>query len=152
MQILLDTNILLRFTDPAHSQHRETAAAVESLRERGHRLVLVPQVLYEFWVVSTRPAESNGLGMTPEEVRQELISYRRIFRLLRDERMVFSFSEQLVTTLGIRGKQAHDARLAAAMMRFAVSHLLTHNTRDFLRYSTLVAVSPADVLAGTALN
>ncbi|MCC7420389.1 MAG: hypothetical protein IT428_08920 [Planctomycetaceae bacterium] len=54
-----------------------------------------------------------------------------------------------MTTLDVKGKQAHDARLVAAMTRFSIPHLLTHNYRDFLRYLSITAHSPADVLNGS---
>ena len=47
-------------------------------------------------------------------------------------------------------KTAHDARLAAAMQRHQLSHILTFNKSDFIRYSHLIAVTPSDVIAGVA--
>ena len=65
--ILLDTNILARSAQPGHSQYQSAIAAVDTLRLRNETLCLVPQVLYEYWVVATRPVEQNGLGMTAAE-------------------------------------------------------------------------------------
>ena len=62
MNYLVDTNILTRMTDPAHAMHREALDAVTLLIQQGHRLHVVPQNLYEFWVVATRPLNVNGLG------------------------------------------------------------------------------------------
>ena len=67
MQVLLDTNVLLRSVEPRHAQHQTSVDATDALRQRGHDLVIVPQVLYEFWSVATRPIEQNGLGMGPAE-------------------------------------------------------------------------------------
>ena len=64
MQILVDTNLLLRAAQP-NLPHRSAAlAAMQTCRFGGHELVLVPQVLYEFWVVATRSERQNGLGLT----------------------------------------------------------------------------------------
>jgi hypothetical protein len=47
--ILLDTNILARSAQPAHSQYQTAVDAVAVLRLQGETLCLVPQVLYEYW-------------------------------------------------------------------------------------------------------
>src|SRR5262249_46175376 len=65
MNVLLDTNILGRMAEPGPVQHQLAVDAVAALVCRGDSPCLVPQVLYEFWVVATRPAAANGLGMTP---------------------------------------------------------------------------------------
>jgi predicted nucleic acid-binding protein len=148
MRILLDTNVLLRLVEPLHAHHQAGVDAIDVLRQHGHELVIAPQVLYEFWSVVTRPVEYNGLGMTPAEAHVELLTIQRLFRLLRDERAIYHLWEQLVHALGVRGKQAHDARLAAAMQRHAVSHLLTFNSQDFARYSFVTAMTPSDIVRG----
>src|SRR4051812_28543304 len=43
-------------------------------RLRGPRAPIVPQNLYEFWVVLTRPTAVNGLGKTAAEAAAELES------------------------------------------------------------------------------
>jgi len=110
----------------------------------------VPQVLYEFWSVATRPVEQNGLGMTPAEAHAQLTAIQRLFRLHRDERAICPIWEQLVSTLDVRGKQAHDARLAAAMQRHGVRYLLTFNAGDFTRYTFLMMLAPTAVVGGGA--
>ena len=145
MRILLDTNILLRQAEPRHPQQRASSDATVELRRRGEELVIVPQVLYEFWSVATRPIEQNGLGMTPGEAHAELAAIQRLFRLLRDERAIYALWEQLVSSIEVHGKQAHDARLAAAMQRHSITHILTFNTSDFARYPGITALSPGHV-------
>jgi len=58
---LLDTNVLLRATNKASSQHAATVQSMAALAAQGHDLVVAPQVLVEFWAVATRPLEANGL-------------------------------------------------------------------------------------------
>ena len=67
--ILLDTNLLTRMTRSHDPQSGVAPAAIQTLLGRGERLIVVPQNLYEFWAVATRPpgpppAGRNGLGMT----------------------------------------------------------------------------------------
>lgn len=54
MKILLDTNVLLRLEDLDHGQHSQARSAIDILYANGHELVLVPQVIYECWVVTPR--------------------------------------------------------------------------------------------------
>ena len=48
---------------------------------------------------------------------------------------------------GVSGVQVHDARLVATMIVHGVTHILTFNTSDFVRYAPqgIVAVDPATV-------
>lgn len=151
MRIMLDTNVLTRLANPAlPEQHESAEAAVESLRTNHHVPVLVPQSLYEFWAVATRPLDVNGLGMSPVDARDEVDAMLTLFPLLQDERAIFSRWLDLVTVHGVSGKTSHDARLVAAMLRHNLSWLLTFNVSDFARYTEIAAVHPNEVLAGTA--
>ena len=44
-----------------------------------------------------------------------------------------------------REVQVHDARLAACMYVHGVSHILTLNVTDFVRFTSVTAVYPSDV-------
>jgi predicted nucleic acid-binding protein len=142
MLILADTNILLRLVEREHSQHLVAADAIDTLRGRGHRLVIVPQAVYEYWVVATRATNANGLGITSAEAQFELDGLWPSFKLLRDERTIFEIWQQLVVDHDVTGKRAHDARLVAAMLRHRISHLLTFNAPDFSRYSEIAILEP----------
>jgi predicted nucleic acid-binding protein len=150
MRVLLDTNVLLRSVEPKHVEHQAATDAIDALRKADHDLVVVPQVLYEFWSVATRPIENNGLGMEAQEAQSELIAIKRLFRFLRDERGIYSEWELLVTSLDVASKQAHDARLVAAMKRHDVTHLLTFNARHFARYPSIIVLVPGDAATGAA--
>ena len=87
--ILLDTNLLVRMTRPSDPHCSVARAAIQTLRGRGERLIIVPQNLYEFWAVATRPvgappAGGNGLGMTPAQAAQWLRFFQRHFAFLPD--------------------------------------------------------------------
>jgi predicted nucleic acid-binding protein len=145
MNVLLDTNILSRMAQPGHVQHRVALDATAALRFRGDVLCLVPQILYEFWVVATRPPAANGLGLSVAVVAAELTRLRSLFPLLFDTAAVFGEWERLVTTHQVSGKNAHDARLVAAMTVHGLTHLLTFNTADFARYAGVTALDPVTV-------
>ncbi|WP_425613747.1 type II toxin-antitoxin system VapC family toxin [Anatilimnocola sp. NA78] len=146
MRVLLDTNILLRLTETGHQQHQLADKAVEMLLELGEELVVVPQIFYEYWAVVTRPVAQNGIGLSVAQANSNIQSFQHMFRFLRDERTVFEFWYPLVTALDVKGKQAHDARLAAAMQRHSVTHLLTFNGADFKRFPFVQVIEPSSLL------
>lgn len=67
-----------------------------------------------------------------------------LFRMLRDERAIYEPWLELVGKFHVLGKQAHDARLAAAMLRHGVTHLLTGNPNDFRRFPSITLIDPAN--------
>jgi predicted nucleic acid-binding protein len=141
------TNVLCRLAAKDHSHHVVAEKAVTSLHGDGQELCLVPQVLYEYWVVATRPTAENGINMTTATADKVIDLWSELFTILRDERGIFSNWRHLVRTYGVQGKSAHDARLVAAMQRHAVTQLLTFNIADFQRYREITLLDPQSVAA-----
>jgi hypothetical protein len=54
MSVLLDTNLLTRSAQPGHPMYQDAVEAIDALQQQGETLCIVPQNLYEFWVVATR--------------------------------------------------------------------------------------------------
>jgi predicted nucleic acid-binding protein len=146
MAYLSDTNILLRSAQPAHPMHAEAVAAVEALLNSGEAVCIVPQNIVEFWGVATRPAQHNGLGLTPTEADQEVIRLETLLTLLPETPAIYSHWRQLVVAHAVSGVQVHDARLVAAMQAHGLTHVLTFNTTDFQRYAGITVVHPQDLL------
>lgn len=147
MRYLIDTNVLLRRADADHPDNRVCGEAVVALLKADHELCLCAQVLIEFWAVSTRPTDVNGLGLLTEVASQQVSDLRETFECLPEPPNMADLWQELAETYSVQGKQAHDARLAALMRAYGISHLLTLNTQDFARYEGLTAVSPAQVAA-----
>ena len=131
---LADTNILLRYADTGANQHSLIMQALETLTLRQDEVVMVPQNIYEFWSVGTRPEDKNGLGWTTAKTRAVADQLVKRFPLLPDTPSVFTDWLELVTRFDVKGKQVHDAHLVAAMQTHNVGNLLTLNVKDFERY------------------
>jgi predicted nucleic acid-binding protein len=134
--ILLDTNLLTRMTRSHEPQSGVARAAIQTLLQRRERLIVVPQSLYEFWAVATRPsgpppAGRNGLGMTAVQAGHWLRFFRRRFTLLPDREEVSTLWQELVERHVVMGIRAHDVRLVAAMQSYGITRLLTFNVLDF---------------------
>jgi predicted nucleic acid-binding protein len=135
---------MTRSQDPQSGVAR---SAVTTLRGRGERLLIVPQNLYEFWVVATRPSGppplgGNGLGMTPAQAGHWLRFFQRRFALLPDRPELPGLWQALVEVHGVSGFRAHDARLVAAMQSYGVTRILTFNAGDF-RGLPVTVIDPA---------
>lgn len=152
MRVLLDTNILVRLHDIADPQHPDAVDAIEWLEDQGHVCCIVPQVIYEFWVVATRPPDRNGLGVTAAEAASALGGWPTMFRLLLDERGIYARWRRLVITHAVQGKCAHDARLVAAMQRHRLVHLMTFNKADFTRFPGINIYTPTEILNDCSLE
>jgi predicted nucleic acid-binding protein len=146
MSTLVDTNILTRSIYKADPMHQLAIDAVDGLRQKGEQLCVVPQNLYEFWVVCTRPISQNGLGMTPNQVDAEISQLERIFLLREDIPDVFREWRLMVNQYQVIGKNAHDARLVGAMHVHRIGQLLTFNINDFQRFQSIVVLSPQQVI------
>jgi predicted nucleic acid-binding protein len=143
MQILLDANILSRLCDSASFHHPIAIDAVRNLTALGHELVIIPQSLYEFWVMATRPTQNNGLGFSVEECDAEIAKNLKLFSLLNDSTDLFSNWRRLVRDYSCKGKIAHDSRYVAAMNCYGLTHILTFNLSDFSRFSGILRIDPS---------
>jgi predicted nucleic acid-binding protein len=62
---------------------------------------------------------------------------------------IYNEWRRLVIKAGVRGKVAHDARIAAAMTVHGLTRLLTFNTSDFKPFQAITAIAPADLIGNT---
>ena len=152
MSVLIDTNVLLRVADVNHKAHTTCRQSLEQLNAANVGMCLVPQVLYEFWVVATRPVNVNGLGMSHSLSAQSLQRLISGYTFYRDDVAVFDRWQTLVVAHAVIGKTAHDARLVAAMLSHNIGTILTLNTQDFARYLQIKTLSPSEVVAGKLAN
>ncbi len=144
-EYLIDTNILLRLSRESDPQHHVIQTALDTLDRRGAELYFALQNIAEFWNVCTRPVERNGYGLSIDETNQRVEFIERTMTLLPDNDRVYSLWRQLVFANNVRGVQVHDARLAALMEAYGVTHILTLNQPDFVRYSKVNVIHPGQV-------
>ena len=112
--------------------------AINTLQTQGEATCIVPQVIYEFWTVATRPLTANGFGWDAARTDQEIQNMFSNFDFYPDDPRVFTTWMGLVVNHQVMGKPAHDARLAAACLVHQVDFLLTLNPSDFKRFTVQV--------------
>src|ERR1700683_5569432 len=108
MDVLADTNILVRGVHRKGRKHGAALQALRALRDRGDRICIVPQNLYEFWAVATRPIENNGLALTPAQAGRITSRIEEVFALFRDTPAIYDEWRRLVALYAVSGKNAHD--------------------------------------------
>lgn len=133
---LLDTNVLLDATDTRRPRH----GAVLAILGQGRNLLISAQIVREYLVVATRPVPANGLGMGLEDALGNMEEFRKVARLLPEEKPVLPRFLALVREVGCRGKKVHDAFVVATMVVHDVKTLVTSNPGDFSRFGDLVNV------------
>lgn len=133
---LLDTNVLVDATDVARPGH---AAALELL-ERRAGLVLSAQIIREYLVVATRPVGANGLGLRLAAAKANVLEFRRVVRLLPEEKPLLPHLLGLLDEVPCEGKAIHDALVVAAMRVHKVRLLISSNRAHFARFGELIEV------------
>jgi predicted nucleic acid-binding protein len=149
MRYLLDTNILLRLSQPHDPAYQTIVDSLALLQQQtGTEFCFFLQNLTEFWNACTRPADKNGYGFSIADTDLRARAIESFCVYLPDTQPVYAEWRQLVVKHNVAGVQVHDAKLAAGMIAHGITHLLTLNQRDFLRYASsgLTAITPDEVI------
>lgn len=152
MSFLLDTSFLVRLANVDDPSYGQAFDALTELVRRKERMFVTPQVLIEFWSVSTRPVgAANGLGMSPSEADASIAAIVAEFPIASDRPEVWPALCTLLKSVEVLGKQIHDARLVAICHVHSIPRILTFNGRHFTRYGAippgLEVFEPAEVAA-----
>ena len=139
MAYLVDTSILVRLANAADLQFDVAAEAMLKLHDLGESLHVTSQNLIEFRNVATRPVKNNGLGLSSVAAEANAANFEATLLLLPETPDIFPKWKAIVESLGIIGKQVHDARLAAICHVYGVKNLLTFNVAHF---ATLAKYAP----------
>ncbi len=149
MAYLVDTSILVRLANSVDVQYGVAAQAMLKLHDLGEILHVAPQSLIEFRNVATRPVRNNGLGLPLVAAEANAANFEATLSLLPETPEIFPKWKAIVESLGIIGKQVHDARLVAVCHVHGVKNLLTFNSAHFAALARfaqgLTVVDPIDV-------
>ena len=108
------------------------------------------QNVSEFWNSCTLPAANNGYGFTIADTDKRVVAIESFCVYLPDTQQVYDEWRRIVVQHNVSGIQVHDAKLAAGMKAHSITHILTLNQRDFLRYSSsgIVSLTPDEIIQG----
>lgn len=144
--IFVDTNVLVYANLAASPFHDQAVKQLNTLSEQGHTVWISRQVLREYLASMTRREQLTGnIPVAPllEDVRR----FSEHFHLAEDSEAVTARLLVLMEQIPIGGAQVHDANLVATMQVYGITHLLTHNLKDFERFTGLITVLPLVELA-----
>lgn len=141
---VLDTNVVVPLLHARAPSHALVLRTARSAIARGDRLVLLPQVIFECWVVATRPVAANGLGWTPAIAHTALVRLRDTFETIGDPPSLTEKWLTFVVEREVSGKRAHDARIAVAAALHGIHNVITFNGDDFGGFGPVSAVHPRD--------
>ena len=142
---LSDSNILLRLAKRDDAEHELVKRAIEYLIGADAIICYTPQNVTEFWNVLSRPKEKNRFGLSIAEADRQVSLIKQQLTLLPDNERIYGEWRQIVVAQQASSVQVHDARLVAAMRVHGVTHLLTLNRADFLRYRDINVVHPKEM-------
>jgi predicted nucleic acid-binding protein len=142
---LLDSNILVFSANAAAPEHQECKDAANKIAQNGDVACIVPQIIYEFWTVATRPTAERGLGLSPAEAYTALVTLKTAFPYIPDIDSIYPVWERLVVQHSVSGKNGHDARIVAAMDVHGINFLLTYNKKHFARFTHITCISPHEI-------
>jgi predicted nucleic acid-binding protein len=142
MRIMLDTNILLRISEPAHPHYAPVMSALQAMAAAGHGFCIASQTVSEFLAVATRSVADRGLGMQAAAADGELSKLIGLLELLYESETVIDRLRRLVVLHNVSGKSVHDTKLVASMVANSVTHLLTLDIRDFARFTEVAVLDP----------
>lgn len=145
MTYLPDTSVLVRLYDTNNPLSTVVRQCFRKIERDGQELVIVPQILVEFWAVATRPTNVNGLGMKTGEAETELDKFQKLFKVLPENEKIFQEWKTLVAKYNVKGKPTHDTRIVAAMIVNGIDNILTLNPGDFKRFTEINTISPMDI-------
>lgn len=146
MSYLIDTNIFLRAAKRNDPDRPLVLEAIRKLRANNEDLCYTTQVLVEFWNVSTRPTTARGgLGHALQVTERKARLIEKNFRLLPESLATHQEWRRLVSTHSVEGVQVHDTMLAAVMIVYGVTHIVTFNKAHFERFGNITALLPSDV-------
>jgi len=138
--ILLDANILIHSNQPASPHYPAITERLTAFAENNEELAVCPQVLYEYYVVATRPLAQNGYGISADDAIEQINIFKSGYTFIDDPENLISEWQAIINKYKTIGKTAHDARLVALMQAQAIEQIYTMNPADFNRYADIITV------------
>ncbi len=145
--VFIDPNILLYASNKFSPWHSKAARALVDARTLGVELFISSQVLREYLAVATRPLP-GGIGLSLPDALDDFRSFRSQFKVLYEDAQVLKNLATLLQTHPASSRQIYDTNIVATLLANGLSHILTHNVADFVRFTpliTIVSLMPTEV-------
>lgn len=139
--VFIDTNILVYGTTLDSPFYEVSVNKLAKLSEEGRVLCISNQIIREFLGVTTRLDIRRG-KYNPTLLEEEVTEFEKRFYVVEENRETRKRLLSLLKYAVAGGKQVHHANIAATMLHYGISKLLTHNVVDFKRFGNLIEIIP----------
>ena len=127
MAILLDTNILVYFSDSDSPFHEAVKSFLQNTQET---LVIATQSLFEFTAVLTK------LGAKSEDVLLRVNLFRKFVEVKEIKENVISRFFEFIQKYELRGNRVYDALIVATAVEHGINEVVTFDS-DFKKFSEI---------------
>jgi predicted nucleic acid-binding protein len=140
-RIFIDTNILFYANNSGSEFGMQSIQRMNELLTNDNQLLISSQVIRDFSNVGIREARRSGLTMTEAvaTILNNIAIFERNFEILFDNQDVMNTWKQLIPTLRTQ-KDIFDYNIVATMKSNNISHILTHNTSDFIQFADIQVI------------
>jgi predicted nucleic acid-binding protein len=138
--IFIDTNILVYSSTNTSPFHAQATQRLNDLYNQNVELWISRQILREYVAVMTKQPLTKTIPIATLE--SDVCTYLRLFQVAEDTQNVTDRWLALIKQIPTGGKQIHDANIAATMLTYGITDLLTHNVADFNRFSAFITLVP----------
>ncbi len=144
--IFFDTNILLSATDSSRESHKNAAALLKNILKAGYNPVVSGQVIREYLIVATRPADANGFGMSPGDAVHNIKQFEKKMIVYDEKRAASEILQHLIIKHSICGKRIHAANIAAVMKTHGIRYIVTDNWEDFSSFEEINILTSSEAV------
>ena len=142
-RVFLDTNILFYTNNPSEAFGQQALSRLNEMVAQNNELVISTQIIREYANATLRHAiyQKIDLPASIGIVQRNITRFQRDFEVLHESPLVLQHWLILLPSL-TTSKDVYDFNIAATMQSAGISHLLTHNVSDFVKFSAWLTVLP----------
>lgn len=142
-RVFVDTNILFYANDPASAFGLQALSRINELASLNNEMIISSQVIREYALATLRNAVYHKLDLQSSiaSVTRNIARFQRDFEVLYDGPEVIENWLALLPML-TTSKDVFDFNIAATLEVHGIEHILTHNERDFVKFSDWLTVLP----------
>ncbi len=137
--VFVDTNILVYANVAAAPENLLAQTRLQELVRDGTEVWISRQILREYMARLSRP-QSFTNPVPPAAITADVLRFQAENEVAEDGPSVTDQLLMLINSVSVGGKQIHDANIVASMLAHGLRRLLTHNVKDFQRYSPWINI------------
>lgn len=141
--ILTDTNILVYAVNSAAPQHEICRKYIEAVREKKLSGVLLPQIILEFYAITTNQKRFPA-PLSPGTAWEQIELLSALFPVIDVAPQAISKLKAIAPS--VRGGEVFDAYIAAQMKQAGISVICTYNRKHFEQHEGIFPLAPEEIL------